>query len=184
MGVTDHLNNCIKLIECGGLKTIFAEFMNTKKIKKKYKKVYEKDKMEEYLCSILVHLFCNLSDVNLLRLVQKFKEKDYEEIDRLIELHAKYMTKIEDNENERYSQRLENGLYCLQMIDILIAFVYTMDNNKVIKERIVQVLNQYDMDIEEVKYTLKEYYNVTHPEKNKNESDKAEDDANDMSLGP
>merc|ERR1712228_72808 len=183
--VTDHLNNCIKLIECGGLKTIFAEFMNTKKIKKKYKKVYEKDKMEEYLCSILVHLFCNLSDVNLLRLVQKFKEKDYEKIDRLIELHAKYMTKIEDNEKKKNKLKNndENEMYCLQMIDILIAFVYTMDNNKVIKERIVQVLNQYDMDIEEVKDTLKEYYNVTHPEKNKNESDKAEDDSNDMSLG-
>ena len=203
--VTNHAKNCVNLIENGGLKTIFSEFMNRKKIKKKYKKDHEKDKMEEYLCCIMVHLFCNLSDVNLLRLMKKFMEKDYAKIDRLIELHAKYVTRLEDNDlkeiesrkkndvedetfGERYSRRLENGLYTLQMIDILIAFVYTFDGkdgNKEIKERIIQVLNQCDMDIDQVKMTLKEYYDVTHP---KNDNDKIDDDDNenvedDLSLG-
>ena len=195
--VTNHSKNCVKLVECGGLKTIFSEFMNRKKIKKKYKRVHDKEKMEEYLCSILVHLFCNLSDVNLLRLMHKFREKDCEKIDRLIEMHAKYVMRMEDNESkektkglirdedERYSQRLENGLYCLQMIDILIAFIYTMpheDGNTVIKERIVHGLNQSDNDIEEVKETLREYYDITHPQSNKNDGDDDSDD-NDMSLG-
>ena len=211
--VTNHSKNCVKLVENAGLKTIFGEFMNRKKIKKKYKKDHDKDKMEEYLCCIMVHLFCNLSDVNLLRLMNKFKEKDYSKIDRLIELHTKYMTRLEDNDlkerelrmknevedetfGERYSRRLENGLYVLQMVDILIGFVYTFpgeNDNKVIKERIIQVLNQYDMDIDQVKVILREYHHVINPSKESKDKDKSDsdnlnetesvDNVDDLSLG-
>ena len=193
--LTNHEGNCIKFIQNDGLKTIFAEFMNGKNIKKKYKKIHNKDKMEEYICCILVHLFCNLSDLNLLRLMNKFREKEYSKIDRLIELHTKYMTNLEDNDlkeresrikneieketfGEKYSRRLENGLYTLQMIDLLIGFVYTsFDNNdNNIKHRIIHVLNQYDMDIDQVKLILNQYYQVTHSDDDDNHPD-------DMSLG-
>eukprot|EP01084_Bolivina_argentea_P153922 268360_1 len=206
--VTNHQKNCIKLIENNGIKTIFWAFMNRKKIKKKYKKDHNIDKIEEYLCCIMVHLFCNLCDINLLRLINKFKEKDYEKIERLIELHAKYMTKLEDNDikeknqrikndieketfAERYARRLDNGLYILQMIDMTIAFIYTFtkQNNNEIKQRIIQVLNQCDMDIDQVKIILKEYYNVTHVKhendnnNNNNNNNNDDDDVDDMSLG-
>merc|ERR1712129_367491 len=183
--VLNHPANCRKFIESNGIKTLFAEFMNEKKIKKKYKKHNDKEKMEEYVASILVQLFCHLSDLHLARLVNKFKERDMQKIDRLIELHAKYIDKMEevdekktndDDSDERYAHRLENGLYCLQMIDIVIAFVYTVDdvNRLMIQERIVQVMNQYDMDIDQVKETLQEYYKMT-------QDDEEEDD--DQSLG-
>eukprot|EP00484_Ammonia_sp_Unknown_P019967 CAMPEP_0197027484 /NCGR_PEP_ID=MMETSP1384-20130603/7376_1 /TAXON_ID=29189 /ORGANISM="Ammonia sp." /LENGTH=592 /DNA_ID=CAMNT_0042456335 /DNA_START=20 /DNA_END=1798 /DNA_ORIENTATION=+ len=210
--VTDHQNMCVKLVEVGGLKTVFAEFMNRHEIKKKYKKEHDKDKMEEYLCCILVHLFCNLSNVNLWRLMKKFREKDYTKIDRLIELHTKYLTRLEENDlkeselrktneveaetfGERYARRLENGLYTLQLIDILIAFVYTFpdeqqhgkqEEKEAMKERMIYGLNQCDMDIDQVKAVLTEYFNVTHPreEHNKNQKERASVQVeDDLSLG-
>eukprot|EP01084_Bolivina_argentea_P058511 106843_1 len=160
--ITDHKGNCVQLVQKQGLKTIFGQFMNRKNIKKKYRKHHDKDKTEEYLCCILVHLFSNLSDLNLLRLMKKFKEKEYAKVERLVELHSKYWTRLEEHKKQKtineketfeegYAERLDHGLYTLQMVDIVIAFAYTFpdeEDNAVMKQRIVQVLNQCDMDIE------------------------------------
>lgn len=177
--VTNHGGNCSALVECGGLKTLFAAFMHRKAIKKRYRREHDRDRMEEWCCSVLVHLFCNLSDVALLRLMRKFMEKEFAKIDRVVELHVKYMDRVEqhdrkrksgtalreeEEEEERYSGRLEHGLYTLQMVDIVIAFIYTFpagDEAVRVRERIVEVLNQSDLDIDDVKTVLTEYFKKT-----------------------
>jgi len=202
--VTNHHGNCLKLVECSGLKTVFAVFMHRKGIKKRYKKDHDGDRMEEWCCSVLVHLFCNLSDVPLWRLMRKFMEKEFSKIDRVVELHSKYMARLEDydrtqrkaegkgirsaveREEERYSKRLEHGLYTLQMVDIVIAFIYTFpagDGAKM-KERIAEVLNQSDSDIDDVKAVLMEYFKITNSnQKASGQGDGGENEIDDMSLG-
>lgn len=212
--VTNHEANCSKLVECGGLKTVFALFMRRKAIKKQYKKDHDGDRMEEWCCSVLVHLFCNLSDVALWRLMRKFMEKEFAKIERVVELHCKYMNRLEDydktqrdngnmddDDDERYSNRLEHGLYTLQMVDIVIGFIYTFptgDESVKLRERIVELLNQNDSDIDDVKAVLTEYFKISNKIREKQKGSdvengqtnadvvdpqSAENEVDDMSLG-
>ncbi|ETO25581.1 armadillo-like helical domain-containing protein, partial [Reticulomyxa filosa] len=206
--LSDHRNNCVKLIRESGLKTVFAYFMNAVISDAKHKKYkWDKKEIEEHTCVTIVQLFTHVSDEELLRLIQKFREKDFEKIDKLVELHVKYFNILEKNDQEesvlrkqvllyitdiqihihiyiyiyifiyvyilslnhttkndlpeetpaeRYARRLESGLYTLQMIDIIIGFLWTLRDVE-ISERLVQVLNRNDMDIDEVKMILTEY---------------------------
>eukprot|EP00494_Astrolonche_serrata_P001946 UN01952 len=83
---------CAKFVECKGLKTLFGAFMKSK-AKKRYKQ--NKENMEEHLISMIVSLFLNLRETPYLRFMNKMKEKEYEKIDRLIELHSKYYDLVE-----------------------------------------------------------------------------------------
>ena len=65
--------------------------------------------IEEFLISIISSLFLNLSDIHYLRLKNKFREKEFEKIDRLTELHAKYAGIVEQaNIDERSRRELNN----------------------------------------------------------------------------
>jgi len=148
-----------------------------------------------------VQLFAHVSDAELLRLIHKFREKNFEKIEKLVELHVKYFNSLEENDRqetilrkqndlpeetpaERYARRLENGLYTLQMIDITIGFLWTL-NDPEIRERVAQVLNRNDMDIDEVKMILTEYSEVSsqiiasEEDENKNSNDNDNDNNND-----
>ena len=50
----------------------------------------------EHVCSIIMWLFRNLSGNLRTRLVQKFVENDHIKVDRLMELHFKYHSKIQE----------------------------------------------------------------------------------------
>ena len=138
--------------------------MGARRIKRRYRRAQRRELVEEYMCSCLLHLFCNLCDVSLLRLLRKFKEKDCAKVDRLVALHTKYWMRSEARGDERFGY--EDGLYALQMADLLIAFVYTFPGEPQLRRRIEQSLNQSlnqsDMDIDQVKATLRKFYDVTH----------------------
>lgn len=82
------------------------------------------------------------------RLISKFTENDHEKVDRLLELHFKYLEKVEDvddaledkedNEDENYLRRLEGGLFTLQLIDYIIVEVCAAGPPS-IKQRVMQV---------------------------------------------
>lgn len=82
------------------------------------------------------------------RLVSKFTENDHEKVDRLLELHFKYLEKVEeiddrleegeDSEDENYLKRLEGGLFTLQLVDYIIVEVCAAGPSS-IKQRVMQV---------------------------------------------
>lgn len=106
----------------------------------------------------------HLSDMYYARLLRKFKENSFEKLDRLVEMHNKYLRAIEAseaNENggtieEKYEQRLDKGLFTLQQIDLIIGLLCTAGETGM-KERFEQVLNQHDSDLNDVKKILSEY---------------------------
>jgi len=167
------VQNCEKFVDNAGLKTLFATFMG-KGIKKKYRKRNEPN--DEHVISIIVQLFMNLSDTRYLRLLKKFIENEYEKVERLIELHEKYYRRLEkaerafrlelksrvetktkeEEDEEMYLRRLDAGLFTLQLVAFVLGFVATSGEPKM-KERIVQLLNQKDQSLENVKKTLQEY---------------------------
>ena len=87
-------DNCMKFIEIFGLGSLFPSFMKTPKgIKKKI----GRDEQEEHICSIIASLFRNVQGPPRERLITKFIENDHEKVDRLLELHMKYLVKVHFN---------------------------------------------------------------------------------------
>ena len=93
-------------------------------------------------------LYKNAGDKERLRLTNKFLESDFEKVDRLLEMHDQYETRVlaadrnfearrraaaandeddedEYTEDEKYLNRLDKGLYILQLVDLVLAFVCT-----------------------------------------------------------
>ena len=99
---------------------------------------------EERTVSILASLLKNVTANNNAskqreRILIKFTENDHEKVDRLMELHDKYLTKVETadseledeiktlegteaemGEEEIYMKRLDGGLFTLQLVDYII----------------------------------------------------------------
>lgn len=157
-------DNCVKFIEVYGLRCLFPAFMKTPK--KVIKAGGSEKEHEEHVCSIIVSLFKNVRGAQRERLVAKFVENDHEKVERLIELHFKYQRRLreadklgkaeEEDEAERYLRQLDSGLYTLQMVDYIIAELYTSSTSS-ITTRIGVLLNQHGETLKSVKQTLYEY---------------------------
>lgn len=120
-------NNCNKFVDILGLRTIFPLFMKTPKRNKK--RLLGTDEHEEHVASIISSMLRNCKGSQRQRLLSKFSESDFEKVDRLVELHLKYLEKVdaidnelgaelpddEDEEMARYMKRLSGGLFTLQV---------------------------------------------------------------------
>lgn len=90
-------DNCNKFVDILGLRTIFPLFMKTPK--KNRRKVLSTEEHEEHVSSIIASMLRNCRGSQRQRLVSKFTENDHEKVDRLMELHFKYLEKVESLDN-------------------------------------------------------------------------------------
>uniref|UniRef100_A0AAA9TUE0 Catenin beta like 1 n=1 Tax=Bos taurus TaxID=9913 RepID=A0AAA9TUE0_BOVIN len=169
-------DNCHKFVDILGLRTIFPLFM---KSPRKIKKVGTTEKEhEEHVCSILASLLRNLRGQQRTRLLNKFTENDSEKVDRLMELHFKYLDAVQvadkkiegekhdmvrrgeiidnDIEDEFYLRRLDAGLFVLQHICYIMAEICNA-NVPQIRQRVHQILNMRGSSIKIVRHIIKEY---------------------------
>ncbi|XP_029191088.1 beta-catenin-like protein 1 [Acropora millepora] len=168
--------NCSKFIEFLGLRSLFPLFMKPLKGNKKLGS--SEDQVEEHTCSIIMWLFRNLSGNLKGRLVQKFVENDHIKVDRLMELHFKYYSKIQEcdakierekkelqnegetvdevMEDEFYLRRLDAGLFSLQLIDCIIMEVCSSGVAS-IKQRVITLLNQHGGSMKDIRAIMREY---------------------------
>lgn len=133
----DGKENCLKLVDILALRTLFPLFMKTPK--KNKKRSLSTEEYEEHLCSIISSMLRNTKGSQKQRLLAKFVENDFEKVDRLMELHLKYLEKVhnidkeieseknneeeeedEDIEEANYLKRLSGGLFTLQLVDYII----------------------------------------------------------------
>ncbi|KAF2090999.1 beta-catenin-like protein-like protein 1 [Saccharata proteae CBS 121410] len=142
---------CEQFVEAGGLKTLFGMFMKK-----------QDNSTTEHLVGILASLLRSLpgeSDGRI-RTLAKFSEKNYQKTERLIQLRREYLARaaavdVEGlPEDEAFSRRLDAGLFCLQMIDVILAWLVAEDPSA--KPRIVAMLGERDEGLSDVKKTLKE----------------------------
>lgn len=108
-----------------------------------------------------------------IRLLGKFVEKDYEKIDRLFQLRHDYSSKVasidqeiraekkslsaedqEDMADEWLSRRMDAGLFSLQSVDTILAWLIAEDDGA--KAHIRQLLADRDEDFYLIKRTLQE----------------------------
>ncbi|KAF2268194.1 DUF1716-domain-containing protein [Lojkania enalia] len=155
---------CEKVVEARGLKPLFSAFMKTKK--------HDPD-TTEHLIGIFASLLRSLpgNSEPRFRVLAKFLEKEYEKIGKLIALRRSYVSRVaafdarlrdrmrglsremqEELELQSISERLDEGLYCLERIDVILAWLVAEDDGA--KKAVVTALADRDESLADVKRTL------------------------------
>ncbi|KAF9729085.1 hypothetical protein PMIN06_003293 [Paraphaeosphaeria minitans] len=155
---------CEKIVEARGLKPIFSTFMKTKK---------PDPETTEHILGTLASLLRSLpaNTDSRFRALAKFLEKDYEKIDKLVALRRDYAARVaafdakfkdkkrglskeeqEEVDVENIPSRLDEGLYCLERIDAILAWLVAEDDGA--KKAIVKALGERDESLKDVKRTL------------------------------
>ncbi|CAH0480074.1 unnamed protein product [Peronospora belbahrii] len=137
-----NARNCERLIEIGGLRTIFSVFMgrhskyestSITKASKASKHAKEEENVVSLIASLCAWVCENAPVDGYDRLHAKFVENDMEKIDRLVDLFVKYHERVErsshlyENEDEEededsyYLRRLDAGLFVLERIAFVVA---------------------------------------------------------------
>jgi len=169
--LTRNAPNCKRFVNVLGLKTLFAAFMKKQKYKGKTSVEHGED---EHIISTIASLLVNLdldSDEGK-RVSAKFHENDHEKAERLVEMHERYSKKVGvidnaikqrreagvDAENEEmfYLERLEAGLFTLQLVDLVIAIIAS---DPIIKKRLLRLFDMRNIDLHQICTTVREYVN-------------------------
>ncbi|XP_034552666.1 beta-catenin-like protein 1 [Notolabrus celidotus] len=169
-------DNCHKFVDILGLRTIFPLFMKTPK---KMKKTGASEKEhEEHVCSIIASMLRNLKSQQRSRLLTKFTENDCEKVDRLMELHFKYLEAVQQAdkriegekhdmvrrgeilddsmEDEFYLRRLDAGLFVLQLICYIMVEISNSGISQ-LQQRVHQILNLRGGSVKVVRHIMREY---------------------------
>jgi len=155
---------CEKLVESRGLKPLFSTFMKTRK---------HDPEQTEHILGLFASLLRSLpgnSDARF-RLLAKFLEKDYEKINRLVALRRDYPSRVaafdakladrkrglsreeqDELELENIPLRLSEGLYCLERIDAILAWLVAEDDGA--RRAVERALGERDESLGDVKKTL------------------------------
>ncbi|XP_077293536.1 beta-catenin-like protein 1 [Arctopsyche grandis] len=172
MSGPDGKDNCNKFVDILGLRTIFPLFMKTPK----RKRVLTTDQHEEHVVSIISSMLRNCQGSQRQRLLTKFTENDLEKVDRLLELHFKYLDKVDKveqeielekkaedemdttdtEEDELYLRRLSGGLFTLQLVDHIILEVCASGTPS-IKQRVQRVLSLRGGSLKTIRHVMREY---------------------------
>lgn len=162
MSGPDGRDNCNKFVDILGLRTIFPLFMTTPK--KSKKRVISIESHEEHVTSIISSMLRNCKGPQRQRLLSKFTENEFEKVERLLELHLKYLEKVDaidaeidgaENEEEDavYLKRLSGGLFTLQLIDYIILEICS--TSEPIKQHVVKILNLRKASMKRIRHIMR-----------------------------
>ncbi len=153
---------CERLVEAAGLKVVFGMFMKK-----------QDGQTTEHLLGIFSSLLRLLpaNSSGRIRTLAKFVEKDYEKLVKLVKLRRDYAARVaavdneirneqtkldveerEDMADEWDSRRLDAGLFCLQTIDVILAWLVAEDDGA--SKRIQSLLADRDESLAVVKATI------------------------------
>lgn len=172
MSGADGKDNCNKFVDILGLRTIFPLFMKTPK---RSKRLLSADEHEEHVASIIMSMLRNCKGAQRQRMLAKFTENNLEKVDRLLELHLKYLEKVdqvdreieektrrgdddaeeEDAEDANYIKRLSGGLFTLQLVDYIILEIASSSEH--IKQRIIKMLNMRSSSMKIIRNVMREF---------------------------
>lgn len=173
------VNVCNKIVDAGGLKSLFTTFMRTQ---------------EHRLIDHFVSLFANMlrrfpaESRERIRTLAKFVEKSYEKTAKLVKLFQDYEARVSaslrqakvnlpqggDGKEHNYeilAARLDNGLFTLQLIAVILAWLVAEDKGA--KQNIKKLLAGRDEDLGSLRALMQEQQEGldTNEEDNKDLSD-------------
>lgn len=149
-GRSREIGVCERVVEYGGLKTLFTLFMKIKTAGGGGGGGGDSARALEHLISIFSWMLRLLpaESAERVRTLAKFVEKDYEKTARLVALRREYAARVAavDADIERearamradqerdgavdgwFSRRLNAGLFCLQTLDVILAWLAAEDS--------------------------------------------------------
>ncbi|KAF8544332.1 Catenin-beta-like protein [Trichophaea hybrida] len=154
----------IQVVEAAGLKTLFGMFMKK-----------QDSRTIEHLLGIFASLLRLLPSDSAprIRTLGKFVENDYAKIVRLLQIRHDYATRLdkvekeideqkkgaskkdrEEMEEEWLSKRLDAGLFGIQMIDLILAWLCVEDDGA--KKAIEDLLEKQELGMQSIRKTLEE----------------------------
>ncbi|KAK4172294.1 Catenin-beta-like protein [Triangularia setosa] len=155
-----------KIVNGGGLKTLFTMFMKNKT---------SVGATTEHLIGIFGSMlrFLPGDSPERIRSLAKFVERGYEKLTRLVQFRREYAARLEiidksieeerralDREeqemmeDEFFSRRLDAGLFCLQTIDVVLAWLIAEDDGA--RDKIRELLADRDEDFGVLRKTIQE----------------------------
>jgi beta-catenin-like protein 1 len=164
-GGTSGVGVCQKIVEAGGLKNVFTLFM----------KKSTDHRTAEHLIGMSASMLRSLpaDSPERIRLLAKFVEKDYEKTEKLVKLRRECAARVsavdevirfeqaqmsaeerEDMADEWFSRRLDAGLFSLQTLDVVLAWLVAEDGGA--KKTIQKLLADRDESLSVVKETIQE----------------------------
>ncbi|KAK0546355.1 hypothetical protein OC861_003892 [Tilletia horrida] len=168
---------CEAFVEALGLKPLFSAFMGKGVVKKSDALTFTD---EEHVLGILISLLNNLASDSepRVRVLAKFVEADYEKVDRLLEMRENAQTRLANAdktiEQERQDlkragfvtseaeesvfdlRRLESGLFALQLVDFILAWICMEDDG--IQDHIKMLLGRRGKGLKDVVDVLIGYW--------------------------
>ncbi|OJJ66566.1 hypothetical protein ASPBRDRAFT_35001 [Aspergillus brasiliensis CBS 101740] len=164
---------CERFVEAACLSTVFGMFK--KKLWTRAKPFQQDAETTEHLLGIFASLLRLLpgGSAPRIRTLAKFMERDYEKIEKLIKLRRDYAQRVTPVEQaiekerknfteeeqeimaaEWLSRRFDAGLFSLQLIDVILAWLVAEDDGA--KQKIVSLLADRDEDLSLIRRTLQE----------------------------
>jgi beta-catenin-like protein 1 len=155
---------CSRLVEAQGLKTIFGLFMKK-----------QDTSTTEHLLGIFAALLRTLpgDSAPRIRTLAKFVERDYEKITKLVSLRRDFAPRLaavgkqiqiekkglnleaqEAMDVEWFSRRMDAGLYTLQTLDLILAWLVAEDDGA--RKKVGQLLSERDEDLADIRSTLQD----------------------------
>lgn len=163
---------CQKIVDAGGLKTVFTMFMKKNDAQ-----------TTEHLVGIFASMLRLLpgESAERIRTLAKFVEKDYEKTEKLVKLRRDYGARVgavdaqikeeqrgmgedemEEAADEWFSRRLDAGLFCLQTIDVILAWLIAEDDGA--RKKIHALLADRDETLAVIKATIQEQIDGIDPQ--------------------
>ncbi|KAF8845818.1 DUF1716-domain-containing protein [Paxillus ammoniavirescens] len=170
--------SCSNFVEALGLKTLFSAFMG--KASKKQKITAPASEDTSHILGIISSLLSNLSSdsTDRIRLLAKFVENNYEKVDKLLELRENTYSRLKviegeieaekkdmlaqevvsgpEEEDLFYLRRLDGGLFTLQTLDYILAWIAMEDDG--VRAHILQMLERKNLTLSDIVRTLRVYY--------------------------
>lgn len=156
---------CERIIEAGGLSPLFSVFIDCNSSTRRGRTTVTMADAEHIL-GIFVSLFTHLPSESMarIRLLAKFVSDGYEKIDHLLDLRETLTSRLdsisstqqgEEEEEELYLAKLEQGLFSLQLLDTVLAWVVMEDD--AVKDHVSVLLRRKGLGWREVADVLREY---------------------------
>ncbi|PHH76668.1 hypothetical protein CDD80_1346 [Ophiocordyceps camponoti-rufipedis] len=158
---TAAVDVCVKIVDAGGLRPLFTLFIKSRD-----------RRLQGHMLGVLASMMRLLpaGSAERIRTLAKFVEKDYEKTAKLVQLHADFGALVRraeaqhrrdaagvdptEAEVELLSRRLDAGLFALQQVDVLLAWLAAEDGGA--RKRIERLLGDRDESFATVAAIIKE----------------------------
>ncbi|KIK68105.1 hypothetical protein GYMLUDRAFT_154602, partial [Collybiopsis luxurians FD-317 M1] len=172
--------SCQAFIDALGLKTLFSTFMGKTSKKQKSAVLLPASEDASHILGIISSLFSNLASDSpeRIRLLAKFVENTYEKVDKLLDIRENAQSRMKatdasienqkkellandeeisaEDEDAFYLQRLDGGLFTLQTVDYILAWIAMEDDG--IRSHLSQMLGRKNQSLNDIVKTLRIYH--------------------------